>query len=84
MTKLFLTLAFFISVFTLPGWASALLAVVLLSEGGSVTLVIIGGLCIDIFFGAPIALLHGFAYLYTALFALLAVCALYLRTQLLE
>jgi hypothetical protein len=84
MERFFLSVAFCISVLTLPWWVSTLLAIFLLAEGGSVILVILGGVCLDVLFGAPIASLYGFAYLYTALFASLALVALYLKTRLLE
>ena len=77
MEKIILAVAFLVSLFALPYWASVVVAVVYLSQGGNPLLVIAGGLLFDAVFG-------GFAYLYTALAVALSVTALYLRSALFE
>ena len=84
MSKLFLAVAFFISIATLPWWASVLLGILFVAEGGSVWVVVFGGFILDELFGAPIASLGGFAYLYTALFIIIGAVVLYLRSMLFE
>jgi len=84
MTKLFLLLAFCISVVTLPWWLTFFLGIVYLSKGGSVVAVVIGGFIIDELYGAPIPVLHGFSFLYTGLALMLAIATLYFRTYLFE
>ena len=75
---------FLISILVAPAWLSVALAVLLLSEWGDYALVVVAGACIDLMFGAPIALLGGFAFVYTTIFAILAVASLYLRATILE
>lgn len=84
MIRVFLTLAFFISIVALPWWVIVAVAIFYLAEGGSIFLVIAGGILADMLFGAPVASLYGFSYLYTVLMAALGLTAYYLRRALFE
>lgn len=84
MARWFLGFAFVVSLLVLPWWASVAAAILYLAEGGNPFLLVIGGLLFDGIFGAPVASLHGFSYLYTALMIALAVTALYLRETIYE
>lgn len=88
MTKAFLILAFLASVFVWPWWATLLLLIIYLSEEENAlraaSVAMLGGALLDACFGAPITALHGFAYLYTMLFTLLALLSVSLRTRILE
>ncbi len=84
MSKLFFALAFVISLFTPPWWASLMCAILYLADGGNPLLVVLGGLVFDELFGAPVRSLGGFSYVYTAFAVILSGAALYLRTALFE
>jgi hypothetical protein len=84
MTRAILLISFAISIVTLPWFVSCGIAILYLSEGGSAIVVGIGGLILDMISAVPIPHLFGFAYLYTVLFCMLALAALYLREQLFE
>ncbi|MBI3573738.1 hypothetical protein HY090_01680 [Candidatus Kaiserbacteria bacterium] len=82
--KILIGSAFVISIFTLPSWVSVLVAILYLAIGGNPLVIICGGFIIDTMFGAPIAALHGFAYLYTFLGVILALVASYLKSAIFE
>ena len=84
MTRFLLALAFVISIIALPWWASLAVAILYLAEKGNPLLIIIGGILFDTLFGAPIASLHGFSYLYTLIAVALSATALFLRQTLFE
>ncbi len=84
MVHIGLTLAFFISVFTCPWWLTISLGILLLSLFEAGITVISGGVLMDGVFGAPLPLLGGFHYLYTALFIVLVACSWYLHRTLSE
>lgn len=81
MARIFLSIAFFFSIFTLPWWVSVLLSIFLLALFQAGIMVIVGGIMMDILFGAPVDILSGFQYLYTALFLFLALLTLYLKAR---
>lgn len=83
-TRLFLASAFFVSILLSPWVVSVAIALAYLADGGSVLLVVIGGLLSDIIFGAPIPALHGFQYLATLSMLLLGGAAVFLRRAILE
>ncbi len=84
MTKIVFGVAFLVSLITLPSWGTVLVAILYLADGGNLWLIVLGGFFLDEVFGAPIAAMHGFAYLYTALALILSTFAWYLRTALFE
>ena len=84
MMHIFTITLFLISILAAPVWISVALAVLLLSEWGDYALVVLAGACMDLMFGAPIALFGGFAFVYTGIFTILAVASLYLRATILE
>ncbi|MDO8523880.1 MAG: hypothetical protein Q7R74_01475 [bacterium] len=84
MTNIILGSAFLVSLVMLPSFATVIIAVVYLSQGGNLFLVILGGFVLDELFGAPIAALHGFSYLYTTLALVLSLSTLYFRRALFE
>ncbi len=84
MTRIFLAAAFLISLLTLPSWTALLVAVLYLAHDGDPLLVLLGGFFLDEVFGAPIAVMHGFAYFYTLCTLILSFFAWYLRGALFE
>lgn len=84
LTKYLFIIAFFVSVVYLPWWLSALIALLLLSVWRAYVSVIVGALCMDILFGSPLVAFGGFAYLYTAIFSILALMTLVLNRAMLE
>jgi hypothetical protein len=84
MTKALLGAAFLVGVFALPWFATLLIAILYLAEGGNAFVVIFGGFVMDELTAAPVASLHGFAFLYTFLAVAFALVTLYLRQMLFE
>jgi putative Ca2+/H+ antiporter (TMEM165/GDT1 family) len=84
LAKYFFIISFFISVVYLPWWVTVSIAIVLLSVWRTYATVMLGALCLDILFGSPLAAFGGFAYLYTAIFALLVFLSFFLNRTMLE
>lgn len=82
VSHIFLAAALLISAAALPWWATLLIAVLYLSEGGSVLLVVGAGILMDALYGAPFTSLGGFRFAYTLFFGVLALATLYLRDRL--
>lgn len=84
IARIGLSVAFFASVFFCPWWLTIILGILLLSLFEAGVLVIIGGICMDLVFGAPMVSFGGFQYLYTALFFMLVIFSWYLHRTLSE
>lgn len=82
--RAFFTVLFFAAVVFLPWYASVPLGIILIAYWGAYVEAIVGGVVLDALFGAPIASLHGFACLYTALFIILSLFAFVLRRLMIE
>lgn len=79
-----MTVAFLVSVFFCPWWLTVTLGVLLLSFFEAGVVVVIGGVCMDVLFGAPLVPFGGFQYLYTTLFLMLGILSWYLHKTLSE
>lgn len=75
---------FLLSAVYLPWWVTVPLGIALIAWFRDWQVAVLGGFFMDIVFGAPVASLAGFAYLYTALFGVLALLAAFLRKRMLE
>ncbi|OGG44282.1 hypothetical protein A2841_02800 [Candidatus Kaiserbacteria bacterium RIFCSPHIGHO2_01_FULL_48_10] len=75
---------FFASVIVGPWWISVMLGILVVSTCRQYLPVIAGGILMDTLFGAPIPVLLGFDFLYTAVFSILAAGAFFLRARILE
>lgn len=84
IARLGMTVAFFVSVFFCPWWLTVSFGILLLSFFESSIAVIIGGMCMDLVFSAPLTPFGGFEYLYTTLFLILAILSWYLHKTLSE
>ena len=82
--KILFSILYLASCVFLPWYLSVALAVILIAYFNLWPLAIIGGLLMDIAFGAPLPILFNFAYFYMALFALLALFEMVLRQRMLE
>lgn len=79
-----LSIAFLASALTCPWWLTVMLGIALLALFEASGIVVAGGVLVDTAFGAPLAPLGGFQYLYTALFVMLALLSWYLHLTLSE
>lgn len=79
-----LGLSFVVSVLLFPWWMSVLLGIVVALYPSGPTLLLIGGVSMDTLFGAPIASLGGFSYLYTALFSVIIVVVYLMRDRVVD
>lgn len=68
----------------LPWWAVAAVAIFALALWGSYAAVFLAGVVMDLSYGAPVAAFGGFSFVFTAVFAFLAVLAWFLEKTLLE
>lgn len=68
----------------LPWPFAILLGILLIAFWGDTVVPIAAGLIMDLAYGTPLAMLHGFAYLYTTIFVLLALVAFALRSRMIE
>lgn len=84
MIRPFLFIAFFASIVFLPWWAAMAFGVLLITSTRDYALALAGGLLIDATYGAPIARLSGFAFLYTFVFAALITTDVFLRGRLMD
>ena len=84
MIRVAITVFFFASVIMLPWFAPLILGVALVVVWRGYIEVILGGILLDIVFGAPIASLSDFSFLYTALFIFLSLLAVILRRAIIE
>lgn len=84
MTRVSAVAFFFLSALFLPWFAAVFFGVLLIAWWQEYGLVILGGVLMDILFGASIVSLGGISFLYTALFALLSLIAALLRRSMLE
>ena len=75
---------FLLSALLAPWWVTVPYGIVVVAYARSPWAAILGGLIMDVTFGAPIASLGGFSYLYTALFAFLSLIAVLLRSRMIE
>lgn len=64
---------FIISVFFLPWWYTVALGIVVASMPYGSLFAIVGGVLMDVTFGAPLIPLFGLQYLYTTLFICVAI-----------
>lgn len=76
--------AFVLSAFFLPSTVTVLVAVLLIGLWRSYLLVLAVGVLVDVSLGLSVASLGGFAYVYTALFAFLALLSIVLERALIE
>ena len=76
--------AFFASILFLPWFVTVALGVVLIAWYQAYLSVLIGGVLLDSMFGAPIAALGSFSFIYTALFACLSAVSYVLRRRVME
>lgn len=74
-----MAVAFFASVFIAPWWLTVFIGLLLIVLFGGGVFVVIGGFFMDSVFGAPLPLLHGFHFLYTAFFIFLVCLDWYLE-----
>jgi hypothetical protein len=84
MPKLVFSILYFVSCVFLPWYLTAIFAIVLIVYLDLWPIAILGGLLMDIAFGAPIPAVFSFAYIYSALFVLLTIIAVVLRQRMLE
>jgi len=84
MSKIFFLLLYGISIVTLPWWVVVLVALVLISHFEAYVFAVLGGVVMDVMYGAPIHALADFSYLYTTVFLTLSCTAYILRVRLLE
>jgi K+-sensing histidine kinase KdpD len=82
--KIFVIVAYGISIIFLPWWVSVALAVILLGVWQAYASVIVGALLLDIVFGAPLFAFSGFSYLYTLIFVVLVAVTFVLARAMLE
>lgn len=82
--KYVLGLSFLVSAVLLPWWVSVLFGIGVTLYPGSGVVLLIGGVIMDTLFGAPIATLGGFAYLYTVLFSIIAAVVYLLRDRVVD
>ncbi len=75
---------FYASIVLAPWWLTTMVAVVLLARWNLAIPVIVGGMLMDLVYGAPLPLLGGYALLYTITLALLSLVSLYLHATMLE
>lgn len=84
MTKIVFSILYVASCLLAPWWFSVALGIILIAYLNLWVVAILGGLLIDLAFGAPIAAFGGFEYLYTALFIVLSSLAFVLKNRMLE
>jgi hypothetical protein len=84
MSRILTTAAFFVSILFAPWMLTVLIGIILLSAWRERSLLIIGGAMADALFGVPVPALGGFAFIYTALFALLIITELFLRKSMID
>ncbi len=75
---------FFASVLLGPWWISIAAGIWIASISERSVPLIVGGMLMDMLFGAPIPALFGFNFLYTTIFLLIVLSALYFRRRILE
>ncbi len=76
-------IAFIMSAVTAPWWVTVPFGIALISKG-VYGIVVLGGIIMDYLFGMPVEALGGFSFVYTALFASLAIISWYLHKHVLE
>lgn len=84
IAKVFFGVAFLVSAVVLPWFVTVTLGIIALVYFQLYGTVIVGGLLLDLLFSIPEPHLFGFSYIYTALFLLLALIAVYLERAILE
>jgi len=84
MIRVAVTVFFFASVIMLPWYVPLILGIALIVVWCGYVEVILGGILLDTVFGAPIASLSDFSFLYTALFIFLSLLAVILRQVIIE
>lgn len=84
MTRVLVSIAFFVSIVALPWFVSVPLGVLIIALWGASVEAVIGGIMLDSMFGAPIQALAGFPFLYTTLFLVLALGAFVMRRLMIE
>ena len=84
MSRAAMGIAFFSSIFLMPWWAVFFLGILFLALFQAYALVVMGGVLMDLLFGIPEPAVFGFSYLYTLVFALLALLAWFLEKSMLE
>lgn len=84
MLRAVVAILLLLSIVLLPWWVTVTLGVVSIVFFNLWYFAIMGGLVMDLAFGTPIALLGGFAYVYTCLFVGLSLLAMVLRGRMLE
>lgn len=77
-------LSLVLGILYLPWWAVAAVAVTALALWSSYAVVFLAGIVMDLSYGAPVAALGDFSFVFTLLFAFLAVVAWFLDKTLLE
>ncbi len=75
---------FLFSALFFPWWVSVPFGILVTLYPGGYVIALLGGVSMDTVFGAPLATLGGFAYLYTALFALSSVLVYILRDRVVD
>jgi hypothetical protein len=75
---------FFTSILFAPWWLSVAVGCFLLTRYNAWFPVILGGLAVDMLYGAPVQSLQGYAFIYATLFAVLSLASMYLRDTMLE
>lgn len=83
-SRIFVIASYGISVVFLPWWVSVILGVFILAIWQAYVSVLLGAVLLDVLFGSPMYVFSDFAYLYTAIFGLLAVVTLVLSRTMLE
>jgi hypothetical protein len=84
MIRLFISAMFFVSLITLPWYASVMLGIVLIALWKGYVEVILGGILLDAVFGAAPFYLWGVPIFYTALFVLLSLLGMILGRIIME
>lgn len=84
MTRALAVFAFFLSIVSLPWFAATALGIFILSVWRERGFLILGGVLMDALFSVPVPSLGGFAYFYTALFALLILIEFFLRKSMID
>lgn len=84
LLRITLIVVFFLSAILAPWWCTALIAVILAAKGNDLFVLPIGGVCVDILFGTPIASLGGFSFVYTTVFSILALVAFFIHRHIFE
>jgi hypothetical protein len=84
VSTIFVVPFFFASILLGPWWLTVLTGIVVVSFCESYVPLILGGMLMDILFGAPVPVLFGLSFLYTAVFTVMALSAFFFRDKILE